>query len=166
MKGSLPLRGKEHLAHQKSVVISGSIHPLLCCIHVQPSIYPLKFDIWSNLFKSQLKDSKLVMKLRPCSDYQPNQFLAYPDCIQIVWTAKKNTWSPVFVDRIQTTFGGGLKCDSNGISADAPHSGCSGFIPDTLAAKIRFQSVSCVTHNTTHNKVKSRVVGVLEFTVL
>ncbi len=39
---------------------------------------------------------------------------------------QKTTWNSIFANRIQATFGGGLKCDSNLISTDASKSGRSG----------------------------------------
>ncbi len=39
---------------------------------------------------------------------------------------QKNTWNAIFTNRIQTTFGDGLKYDSNWISTNASQSGCSG----------------------------------------
>lgn len=75
-------------------------------------------------------------------------FLAYPDCIQIVWTAKKNKSDPN-QRRFEMRFQNRLLQTR--------------LSPAALAAQI--VSFFWVTCNATHN-IKSRVMEVLEFMLL
>ena len=67
--------------------------------------------------------------LRLWSDLQPKSDLwLIQNVSRLIFESldsKKKTWNTFFANRIQTTFGGGLKCDSNRISTDASLSGRS-----------------------------------------
>lgn len=96
----------------------------LCYLHTIVS-----FNSWSGNITIFVRNSQYVygtqwMSERLCSDYQPKYIFVISRLSSGSLDSKKqNTWN---ANHIQTTFGGGLKCNSNRISTDVSQSGRCG----------------------------------------